>query len=561
MLKSDRILALDIGASGIKMAEFIALKSGGVEMVNFGVGSLGLDPQGDSDRAAHVVTTIREVMQDCGMRPGRALLSVSGQSVFSRFVKLPPVDKEKVYQIILYEAQQNVPFPIEEVVWDYQLIGGASGEMDVMLAAIKAEIIEKLTDSVEEAGLEPDLVDVAPMALYNAVRYNYPTLPACTLVVDIGARSTDLIFIEEGRVFSRSIPVAGNAITQQIMQEFNLGFADAEELKMAHAYVAFGGAYEGPKSETIDKVAKSVRNVMTRMHSEINRSINFYRSQQSGQQPSLVLLAGGTSVIPYTDTFLKDKMKVDVDYFNPFLNVAVGDNISADEIGRHANVLGQVVGLALRRVLTCPIEVNLMPPKVQAEKAFRRKQPVLVLAAVGLILILVVWCGYSIRMTGLARERLAKVKARLAQLQVEEGRLREQEAGVVDVRDKIATLLALGGRRQQWLEVLDQIHGALPEGMWLTAVTPVAAAPAADPNQPAPPEAAGGLRPVQAVEISGLGYRDKATSGSIRSFRDKLRESALFGPGTEIIWQPAPGPEEVVIQFRMRVTLAKPLET
>ncbi len=563
MLKQERILALDIGASGLKMAEFVALKSGGIELTNFGVGSLDIDPQSEADRSTYVVTTIREIMQDRAIKPGPVLLSVSGQSVFSRFVKLPPVDKEKVYQIILYEAQQNVPFPIEEVVWDYQLIGGVGGEVDVMLAAIKAEIIEKLTDSVEQAALNPDLVDVAPMALYNAVRYNYTDLPGCTLVIDMGARSTDLIFLEQNRLFSRSIPVAGNAITQQIMQEFGMSFGDAEDLKKAHAFVAFGGAYEEPKSEVVDKVSKSVRSVMTRMHAEINRSINFYRSQQSGQQPGLVLLTGGTSVIPYTDSFLKDKMKVDVDYLNPFLNVAVSENIEAEEIARNANLMGQVVGLALRKVLTCPIEINLMPPKVLAEKAFRRKYPMFIGAAVGLVLVLMVWCGYYLKMTKLGQERMDKMTVRVQQLESVESRLRQEEQQVGDVTSKIDRLLKLGTRRTGWLGMLDELNGALPDGMWLNSIRPVTGSSSTqDPN--APPadalEQEGSGEAIEEIEIAGLGYRDKVTSGSIRDFRDRLRASASFAPETEIIWQPAPAPDDVVIQFKILLKLKTPLD-
>ena len=93
MLGQERILALDIGASGLKLAEFAPLKSGGIELVRFGLGSLDIDPQSETDRGAHIVTTIREIMQDRDIKPGPVLLSVSGQSVFSRFVKLPPVDK------------------------------------------------------------------------------------------------------------------------------------------------------------------------------------------------------------------------------------------------------------------------------------------------------------------------------------------------------------------------------------------------------------------------------------------------------------------------------------
>jgi len=553
MLKQERILALDIGASGLKMAEFTALKSGGVELTNFGVASLGMDPHSDEDRGTYITATIKEIMQDQAMKPGPVLLSVSGQSVFSRFVKLPPVDKDKVFKIIQYEAQQNVPFPMDEVVWDYQLIGGLSGEIDVMLAAIKAEIIEELTDSVERAGLVPDLVDVAPMALYNAVRYNYTELPGCTLVIDVGARSTDLIFMEEGRVFSRSVPVAGNAVTQQIMQQFDLSFPDAEELKRAHAFVAFGGAYEGPKSEVVDKVSKSVRSVMTRMHAEINRSINFYRSQQSGQQPNLVLLAGGTSVIPYTDTFLKDKMNVDVDYLNPFLNVAVNEVIEADDIAHAANTMGQLVGLALRRVLTCPIEINLMPPKVLEDKAFRRKQPMFISAAIGLVLVLVVWCGYFVKMANLGEERLDKISARVAQLESVESELARAEQGVTKVHNKIDRLLELGAERTVWLQTLDQIHSCLPDGMWLTHVQPIVTQP--DPQSEQKDKL------ITAIEISGMGYRDKITSGTmIRDFRDILRTQAAFSDETDIIWQPTPAPEDLVIQFKILLTLEEPIK-
>ncbi|HBA84959.1 MAG TPA: hypothetical protein DCZ95_12765 [Verrucomicrobia bacterium] len=564
MLKSESILALDIGASGIKLAEFVALKSGGLELVNYAVGSLGMDPQSEGDRSTYLVTTIRELLQDSGIRPGTVLISVSGQSVFSRFVKLPPVDKDKVYQIILYEAQQNVPFPIDEVVWDYQLIGGAGGEVDVMLAAIKADIIEQLSDTVESAGMRPDLIDVAPMALYNAVRYNYTDLPACTLLIDIGARSTDLIFIEAGRVFSRSVPVAGNAITQQIMQEFNLSFADAEQMKMAHAFVAFGGAYEGPKSETVDKVSKSVRSVMTRLHAEINRSINFYRSQQSGQQPQLVLLTGGTSVIPYTDTFLKEKLKVDVDYMNPFLNVAVSERIPAEQIGRHAHTLGQVVGLALRRELSCPIEINLMPPKVVQQKAFRKKQPLFVASAVVLFLVLTIWCGYFLKMTSLAQARLDRVKVVAAALESVESQLRSTEQQRNEIDEKIRTTLHLVDRRSQWLKVLDEINQCLPDGMWLQTIRPTVSSGSDAPTGATPPQDPSGEaaapQGIRFIELNGAGYIDKVSSEAISKFRDKLRTMSLFDDQTEIRWQPAPGPDDVILEFRIIGVLKKPLE-
>jgi len=559
MLKSTRILTLDIGSSHLKMGEFQALRSGGIELVRFGVSSLGIDPQSDANRAAHVTTTIRELLQEQGIKPGPVLISVSGQSVFSRFVKLPPVDKEKVYQIILYEAQQNVPFPMNEVVWDYQLIGGGSeGEVDVMLAAIKAEIIVTLTDAVAETGLTADLVDVAPMTLYNAVRYNYEDLTGCTLVVDIGARSTDLIFMEAGRVFIRSVPVAGNAITQQVMREFDTDFMEAEEIKLAHAFVSFGPAYESPQSEVADRVSKAVRTVMTRMHAEINRSINFYRSQQAGQSPSLVLLTGGTSVIPHTDTFLKDKLKVEVDYLNPFLNCAVSDAVSADEIAGHAHELGEVVGLGLRRVLTCPIEINLMPPKVLAERAFQRKQPFLIGSAFALVLVMAVWCGYFFKLTSLTEARLVQVQDRVQQLSVYDNKLKKAEGQIAEVTERIDSLLETVDQRTAWLEVLDTIHGAIPDGMWLTSLKAIEETGGISTEAEGEETQPGGIR---RIELSGLGWIDKVTSTApIIAFRNNLRASDYFTEESEITWSPAPGPDDHTREYKIVAVLEEPVD-
>ena len=568
MAKSDRILALDIGASTLKLAEFSKSRSGSLELVRYAVQSLGLDPHDDDDRSRYIVTTLREMVAEHGIKPGPVVISVSGQSVFSRYVPLPPVDEDKVAQIVQYEAQQNVPFPMDEIVWDYQLIGGADGKVDVMLAAIKGEMIEELTDCVGFSGLTPDLVDVAPMTLYNCVRYNYSDLDECTLIVDMGARSTDLIFIEGNRVFSRSIPFAGNAITQQIMREFDMTFDQAEELKMAHAFVAFGGAYEAPSSDVADKVSKSVRTIMTRMHAEINRSISFYRTQQSGSQPELLLITGGTSLIPYTDSFLREKLKVEVDYLNPFMNVAVGEQIDSEEIGESAHLLGEVVGLALRRTLTCPIELNLMPPKVLAQKSFRKKQPILIGAMVFTLLTLIVWCGYFARMTNLAAARYAKVESRVTSLKGQENRMKGPESDAKATNAKIDELSALSERRSEWLILLDDVYQNLADGMWLSSVGPGEVLADVEPDfNPRRRSSRGNPSPiveenpdVSAVLISGFAYKDKLTGDNpILDLRNRLWEIPGITTNTEITLD-RQDPDGYLREFEIKLILEEPIK-
>jgi len=348
------------------------------------------------------------------------------------------------------------------------------------------------------------------------------------------------------------------------MQEFGLGYADAEQMKKAHAFVAFGGAYEGAQSEAVDKVSKNVRGVMTRMHAEIDRSIKFYRSQQGGRQPQLVLLTGGTSMIPYTDVFMKDKLKVDVDYLNPFQNVAVSERVDAQAIGGDAHLMSELVGLALRRIASCPVEINLMPLPILAQKAFRRKQPLFLGAGLVLALILFVWCGFFFKMAHLTRSRLKEVGGRVQELEQVENRLKAHEHDLENHRSHQKKLLELAHGRAHWLGILEQVRDALPEGMSLTAMQPSMDAPReGEEEEPGPgPEGEEASAPntIRALEISGFAYRDKSPGDTAaREFRDRLRKAPAFSPETEITWSPVPDPGAFIMEFRMRAVFKEPI--
>jgi type IV pilus assembly protein PilM len=434
--------------------------------------------------------------------------------VFPRYVKLPPVAPDKISQIVRYEAQQNVPFPIEEVVWDYQLIGQDSGELSVLLVAVKEDVVKNLTDCVEAAGLDPVLVDVSPMALYNAVRYNYSDLPGCTMILDMGARSTNVVFVEGSRIFSRSIPVAGQTITKDVMKEFALSFEEAEQLKTAHAFVGFGGAYEGHEVGVADRTSKIVRNVMTKLHAEVVRTINFYRSQQGGSPPSLVLLTGGCSVIPHVNTFLSDKLKIEVDYLNPFRNVSVSASVTGDKIGSNVNVLGEVVGLALRRALSCPVEITLLPPALVSRRVFQRRLPFLSMAAIGLVLIMLVFWMFLHRMRAMAEDRLKMVESRVESLQQPANALGALSTQKDVVSGKLSSLMDLTRERTRWMEILEAVHEGMIEGMWVTGLRV-----AGEPD-----------KGKDVLVVEGLGFSDKVSHQAITAFATNF-PSILKGQG------------------------------
>ena len=596
MLGSERILALDIGASTVKVGEFQVAKGQGLRLINFNFADLGIDPDHEENRKALIVSTIRNVVREKNIKATNVAFSVSGQSVFTRFVKLPPVDESKVAQIIQYEAQQNVPFPIDEVIWDYQLLGSnPQGELEVVLLAIKSDIIEELTEGVESAGLRTDVVDVAPMALYNAVRYNYGDLEGCTMIIDIGARTTNLLFIEQNRVFSRSIPIAGNAITQSVAAEFSVPFLEAEHMKKMYGFVALGGAYEEPENETQARVSKIIRNVMTRLHAEIARSVNFYKGQQGGSLPTRALLSGGSSIIPYTDRFFKEKLQTDIEYFNPFRNVDIDPHLSREDLARCAHFFGEVVGLGLRKNAECPIEVNLLPKTVRNREQMEQKRPYLAGAAACVLLIPLCWLGYTHKTVAIKSHQLQELQQKVSNLSDLSQKLTREQSQLTEVEGKADQIVSLISQRSLWPELLQDLNLRLSSNIWIVSFIPqqsdvagggavvqpvVRAQPQAgrgrssrsEDESPAesggggPAPAANGLKAIGEIRIDGAGIHSAENPGRdfdlVDDFRKSLSESSFYdkGPGGVVIEvAPSPTSQGLTFTFTIRAKLSKPI--
>ncbi len=181
MAKPVRILSLNLGMQTVGLADFHSTPQGGLVLHAYTPGSLLADPAAEASRIAQIKLVIGEMLGELKLKGGRVNYSIAAQSVFTRFVKLPTVDPDKIDQIVHFEAQQNVPFPIEEVVWDYQLVASKDEtKIEVVLVAIKADLLDELNSAVQDAGLSTGIVDVAPMALYNAFRYNYADATGCS---------------------------------------------------------------------------------------------------------------------------------------------------------------------------------------------------------------------------------------------------------------------------------------------------------------------------------------------------------------------------------------------
>lgn len=467
----ERILTLNIGATRLALAEFEVRSGRGPGLLRYTFGEL---PEGGAENpeafSIDIEQTLRSMMAGAGIRAGRIYVALSGQMAFPRFVKVLADSQEKMDEQIRFEVEQNVPFPLNEAIFSRALVGAPeAGEQHVMIVAAREALVTAVTRALLNTGCEPELVDVAPIALYNAVRFNYPEMEGCTLVVDVGARCTNLVFVEQDRIFYRSIPVAGNTITAEIAKAFNISTEEAEVLKCERGLVAQGGAFAVDDPD-MDRLSKVIRNVMTRLNAEIARSISFYRSQQDGSAPLQMLLTGATAQLPYMQNFFEEKLQIAVDFLNPFQSVTYPTHVDAEQFGHDAFSLPVLVGLALRRGLTCPMEINLVSQDIVARKVFRRRLPFLGLAAAGMVATLVTWCFFVNNLKVAYVSQQETIEDRISAYQNEKDRYDaiDRKAKTAATRaDAYRTLLK---RRGQWMGMMVAIDKAVPNGLWVTSL-------------------------------------------------------------------------------------------
>lgn len=532
MAAPTRILSLNLGNQTVGLAEFKLGPTGGLVLSSYQTRELLADPSADSTRLAQTKLVLDEMVQGAGLKNAKINYAVSAQSVFTRFVKLPSVGEEQVDQIVTFEAQQNVPYPIDEVVWAYQLVdSGDPAQVEVVIVAIKSDLLDDINGAVEEAHLQTSLVDVAPMALYNAYRYNYSDVDGCSLIIDIGARTTNLIFIEPNKVFSRSIPNGGSTITQAIARDFNEPFGAAEERKKRDGFVSLGGAYAEPEDPDTARVSKMIRNSMTRLHAEIARSISFYRAQQGGAQPQRVYLSGGSVTLPYMREFFQEKFQLPVEFFNPLRNVAVGSGLDLEEIGRGAHRLGELVGLALRGTSNCPMELNLRPVSVDKRHQLAERRPFILLAGVCTLLALTGWWLYFSHAAAVTAQVTESLTPQVGKLKSFETRMNKARADIKAQQETVAPLITVVEERAYWVKIIEDINIRLPKDLvWVTNFE-VKAPDKTDPSiQPGP----GGKGKVAAAPvgltlmIKGLWLFNDRQALVFDDFVNKLKESPLY---------------------------------
>ncbi len=347
--KSKSIVGLDIGSSSVKAVELIH-RNKSYELAHVGVAPLPPEAivQGAFLNSGAIVDAIQQAIDTAGIKNKNVATAVSGHSVIVKKISLPAMTRDELEESIRWEAEQYIPFDINEVNLDFQILetGEVEGQMDVLLVAAKKDLIDDYVQVISEAGLTPSVIDVAAFAVENAYEANYDTSPdEVVALVNIGAQVVNINILTQGiPAFTRDISTGGNVYTEEIQKALSVSWEEAERLKI-------GGAPGEESQEVVpQEVEKAMRAVSETVLGEINRSLDFFSATAAEARIGKVFLSGGGARVSGLDAAFQGKTNLPVEMFNPVARVTPAGDCDQAYLDEVSASLGVSVGLAMRRM-------------------------------------------------------------------------------------------------------------------------------------------------------------------------------------------------------------------
>ncbi len=343
------IVGLDIGSSSVKAIELVN-KGKSFELAHLGVSDLPPEAivQGAFLNSGAIVDSIREAVSSARIKTKDVAAAVSGHSVIVKKVSLPSMSREELEEQIQWEAEQYIPFDVNEVNLDFQILesGFGEGQMEVLLVAAKKDLIDDYVQVITEAGLNPAVIDVAAFAVENAFGANYDVEPGDVVaLVNIGAQVVNINVVVDGvPSFTRDITTAGNQYTEEIQKALSIGFAEAERIKIG------GKATEESQDVVPQEVEHAMRSVTDTLISEISRSLDFFSATAGESQIGRVMLAGGAAKVAGLEAAFHERTGLKVETLNPLRAMLPTTRFDPEYVEEVAPSLGVGVGLALRRL-------------------------------------------------------------------------------------------------------------------------------------------------------------------------------------------------------------------
>jgi len=382
-----------------------------------------------------------------------AVSIAAGRSALIRFIKLPPVDRRKVPDIVRYEATQQIPFPLEDVIWDYQVIEREyepGEELEVGIFAMRRDAIFNFLSNLMVSGIEVDSIQLAAAAVYNCMRYDQATEQGALLGVDIGAENTNLIIVDGNNVWTRSLPIGGNDFTRAIATKYGLEFEQAETLKRSMA-----------RSKKAKEIFEALRPSLRSLLDEVQRSAGYYRSLH--KEAKFVKLIGfGNGFKMYgVKRFLEAGLAYPVEVYGRTNNLAIKSALNVHLFKKNAPGFGAALGLAVQGLGLGGINTNLMPPQILRERMLKSKRPTLIAAAAMLAGASVVYAAAAfLQPTAYPIEQDPRIRELSAAYKLKNEY--ENYMKVDDVKKDIEALIDVKGRKAESLAAFNALIESIP---------------------------------------------------------------------------------------------------
>lgn len=347
--KSKNLVGLDIGSSAVKLVELKEKKAGSYELLKIGLEPLSPEAivDGSIMDSSMVVDTIQRLNAAQGVKNSNYATSLSGHSVIIKKISLPAMSNEELAESIQWEAEQYIPFDINDVNLDYVPLTapGAGENIDVILVAVKKEKINDYTSVISQAGKAAVLVDVDAFAIQNCYEVNYGVNDGKVLaLVNLGASVTNVNVISgSSSLFWRDITFGGNQYTDAIQRELNLSFAQAEALKRG----------ESSGEHNIQQVIPILNSVSEDFAGELRKTLDFFSATSGAERVDSIMLSGGGAGALNLESILREKFGIPVEIMNPFKNIGLNEKkgqFNPEWVAEVAPSMAVAVGLAIRKL-------------------------------------------------------------------------------------------------------------------------------------------------------------------------------------------------------------------
>ncbi len=393
MATAQTVWGLDLGRCALKAIKLRAVDDK-VEIVAFDyIEHAKILSQPDADRHELISSALEKFLSRNDISKDAVVIGVPGQHTLARFTKLPPVASKRIPDIVRYEADQQIPFDMDEVIWDYQTFQQEGmPDLEVGIFAMKRELIREHLLHFEQASIEPIAVQSGPLAVYNAAHFDGMIGKETTILLDIGAANTDLIIATPDSFWTRTVPIGGNNFTDALVKSFKLSFSKAESLK-----------HTADASKYARQIFQAMRPVFADLVQELHRSTGFYSSTHRDTRIEKVVCVGNAFKLPGLQKYLQQNLGLPVERPEALKKAPLSDPVREGEFKEQLLSFAVVYGLALQGLDLAKVTSNLLPTQIVKKLIWRKKRSAFAAAAACLLIAGgLVWFRQSADMRALA---------------------------------------------------------------------------------------------------------------------------------------------------------------